>query len=115
MQDAVPAGQLPTVRWRKSRASNPTGSCVEIAELPGGTIAVRNSRDKEGTALIYPRTEVAAFLHALKNGEFDALIGSEAPVPGLPGLWVPASRMAASPSSSVAPQPTPPPPCRPAG
>jgi hypothetical protein len=68
------AGHLPTARWRKSRASNPTGSCVEIAELPGGAIAVRNSRDKSGLALIYPRAEAAAFLHALKNGEFDAIV-----------------------------------------
>lgn len=72
--NGMPAGQVPTTRWRKSRASNPTGSCVEIAELPGGTIAFRNSRDTSGPALIYPRTEVAAFLHGLKNGEFDTLI-----------------------------------------
>lgn len=70
----LPAGQLPLAQWRKSRASNPTGSCVEIAELPGDSIAVRNSRDKSGPALIYPRSEVAAFLHGLKNGEFDALV-----------------------------------------
>ena len=70
----LPAGQLPMAHWRKSRASNPTGSCVEIAELPGNSIAVRNSRDKSGPALIYTRSEVAAFLHGLKNGEFDALV-----------------------------------------
>jgi hypothetical protein len=60
-------------RWRKSRVSNPSGSCVELAELPGGVIAVRNSRHPSGPALIYTRTEVAAFLAAVKNGEFDEL------------------------------------------
>ena len=38
--NGTPATQLPMARWRKSRASNPSGSCVEIAELPGGKVAI---------------------------------------------------------------------------
>lgn len=68
----VPAGQL-RVTWRKSRASNPSGSCVEFARLPDGDIAVRNSRHPTGPALLYTREEVAAFLAGVKNGEFDDL------------------------------------------
>ena len=72
LRNGIAADQL-AVRWRKSRASNPSGSCVEFAELPDGAVAVRNSRFPSGPALICARPEVAAFLAGLKNGEFDDL------------------------------------------
>jgi hypothetical protein len=71
--NGVPSAELGPVQWRKSTKSNPSGNCVEFAALPGGEVAVRNSRHPEGPALVYTRAEVAAFLAGVKNGEFDDL------------------------------------------
>lgn len=67
------AAELGPVRWRKSQASNPSGNCVEVAGLPGGGVAVRNSRHPDGPVLVYTGAELAAFLEGVRNGEFDDL------------------------------------------
>ena len=72
--NGVPAGDLPGARWRKSGRSSAQGNCVELARLPGHGIAVRNSRDPDGPALVYTRAEIAAFLGGVLDGEFDDLL-----------------------------------------
>jgi len=73
--NGIPADQLTTVTWQKSRISNPSGNCVEMARLPRGAgVAVRNSRDPHGPALVYTADEMIAFIRGAKDGEFDNLI-----------------------------------------
>jgi len=73
IRNGMNAGDLGPVEWRKSRESNPSGNCVEVAALPDGSVAVRNSRQPEGPALVYTRAEIGAFLTGVRNGEFDDL------------------------------------------
>lgn len=76
-RNGIPAGDLPSsIVWQKSARSNPNGNCVEMAALPGGEeIAVRNSRDPEGPALVYTVAEIEALIGGAKDGDFDNLLG----------------------------------------
>jgi hypothetical protein len=78
MQDiynGISAAELAGAVWQKSERSNSQGACVELARLDSGTVAMRNSRDPQGTALIYPASAIRAMVGALRAGEFDDLLG----------------------------------------
>jgi Domain of unknown function (DUF397) len=74
IDNGVPAGHLQGVTWQKSRRSNSQGNCVELAELPTGQIAIRNSRCPDGPALVYTRAEIEALILGVKDGDFDYLV-----------------------------------------
>ena len=74
MVNGMSASQLQGVIWQKSGRSNPSGNCVECAALPDGSVAVRNSRDPEGPALIYTQAEIDAFILGVRDGDFDNLL-----------------------------------------
>jgi Domain of unknown function (DUF397) len=73
--DGMPIMLPGEIRWTKSSHSNPYGNCVEMAELAGGKIAMRNSQYPSGPVLFSPRVAMAAFVQAVNEGEFAEIAG----------------------------------------
>lgn len=71
--NGMPAGELTGVTWRLAGGAA-ADSGVELALLPDGQIAVRNSADPAGPALIYTRAEIEALIGGAQDGDFDALL-----------------------------------------
>jgi len=70
-RNGVRASALAGATWRKSTRSGPTGgNCVEVAFLPSGDVAMRNSRQPAGPALIFTQAEWDAFIGGARDGEF---------------------------------------------
>lgn len=60
--------------WRKSSLSDDTqGNCVEVAALPDGSVALRDSKHPERGHFTFTRAEIAAWVAGVKAGEFDDL------------------------------------------
>lgn len=60
---------LSRARWRKS--SHSTGdadTCVEVARNLPGIVAVRDSKDPSGPALVFSPAEWTAFTDTLRSG-----------------------------------------------
>jgi hypothetical protein len=57
--------------WFKSSQSFANGNCVEVADLSGGEVGVRNSRDAAGAVLRFTPDEWHAFIGGVHDGEFD--------------------------------------------
>jgi Domain of unknown function (DUF397) len=55
------------VTWRKSSFSAMNGNCVEVAELRGGMIGVRDTKDGgAGPVLLFEQTAWRSFIGGLK-------------------------------------------------
>ncbi len=64
-------GALAGATFRKSSRSTAAGNCVEIAGLPSGHRAVRDSKDLAGPVLTFTSTAWAAFTTGVRSGEFN--------------------------------------------
>lgn len=63
---------LSCAEWRKSKRSQGGGqNCVEVARNIPGIVAVRDSKNPHGPALIFTLPEWAAFIGGVKDGEFE--------------------------------------------
>lgn len=60
---------LSGAQWRKSTYSGSNGgNCVEVARNMPGTVAVRDSKDPGGPALVFTPREWQAFTAAVRAG-----------------------------------------------
>jgi hypothetical protein len=58
--------------WRKSSySSNGGGNCVEVASGLPGVVAIRDSKDREGSRLAVSGQAWSAFVQGVRQGEFD--------------------------------------------
>ena len=67
------APELVGVTWKKSSHSgNNQGQCIEVALATSlARIAVRDSKDPGGPALLFSSAAFAALVGAVSDGEFD--------------------------------------------
>lgn len=60
----MPTGNPSYLHFRKSSYSQPTGNCVEVADLPGGA-AVRDTQNRKNGHLDFPTAEWAALVSSV--------------------------------------------------
>jgi uncharacterized protein DUF397 len=58
--------ELSRAQWKKSSYSGNSGNCVEVANL-GAWVAVRDSKDPQGSVLVVTRGEWQMFIENLNT------------------------------------------------
>jgi hypothetical protein len=57
--------------WKKSSACPNAATCVEVAVLPDGSVAVRDGKNPHLPALTFDAERWTGFVKAVRDGEFD--------------------------------------------
>ncbi len=71
--NGMPALDLGEQGWESPWSGPNGGQCVQTKQLSDGRVAVRQSTDPAGPALIYTPQEMAAFVAGVKRGLADHL------------------------------------------
>ena len=74
IRNGMPASELGGDGWTKPWSGSNGGDCLEAKKLPGGQVALRQSTDPGGPALILQSNEIAAFVRGAKAGLADDLL-----------------------------------------
>ena len=61
---------IPETAWFSGRFCN-NSACVQVAHLPGGQVALRDSKDAAKAPHVFDREEWTAFLAGVRGGDFD--------------------------------------------
>jgi hypothetical protein len=75
--NGMPASELGERGWERPWSGTSGGQCVEMKRLTDGRVAVRQSTDPAGPALIYTPEEIGAFVTGVKNGLADHMTAPE--------------------------------------
>jgi hypothetical protein len=74
VSNGIPATTLGTDGWVKPWSGPNGGDCLEAKKLPTGQVALRQSTDPDGPALILEPNEIQAFVNGAKAGLADDLL-----------------------------------------
>jgi hypothetical protein len=74
IHNGMPARELGEQGWEKPWSGPNGGQCVEMKRLADGRVALRQSTDPAGPALIYTTDEISAFIEGAKAGLADHLV-----------------------------------------
>ena len=74
IHNGMPASELGHDDWAKPWSGSNGGDCLVAKKLPGGQVALRQSTDPDGPALVLEPNEIAAFVHGAKAGLADDLL-----------------------------------------
>jgi hypothetical protein len=74
IRNGMPARDLGQEGWRKPWSGSNGGACLEAKKLSDGRVALRQSTDPGGPALVLEPNEISAFVNGAKVGLADELL-----------------------------------------